>query len=262
MLAPDSAYSILLLSILASDLQAAQQELAQVLAGDIEKVDELVCAFLAQPISPDGLLRLEAELAHTVRELARKAVEFACNRCEPESPEDAPHDVTYQGAGYRRMNHKTPNRCIDTTFGRITLWRRGYRYWHRGVSEPTIFPIELILGIVEGATPALAGEISRMMSEGGATQRRVLEEAKRQFGVSMSVERLRRLAKGVSEAMERFRQQYQVRKLLDLLSQPQKSRGRYKPVLSVGRDGISMPYLIVTGNANSLVLVRIKWRSS
>jgi len=241
MSAPNSAYSILLLSILASDLQAVQEELAQVLAEDISKIDELVCTFLVQPISPETLLQLETQLGETVRELARKALEFACNRCEPEDPEDAPHDVSYQGAGYRRMNHKTPNRCIDTTFGRITLWRRGYRYWHRGVSEPTIFPLELILGIVEGTTPALAGEISRMMGEGGATQRRVLEQAKRQFGVSMSVERLRSLAKGMSEAMERFRQQYQVRKLLDLLAQTYRSRGRYKPVLSVGRDGISMP---------------------
>jgi hypothetical protein len=238
---PKSAYSILLLSILARDLQAVQQELADVLADDIAKIDELVCAFLAQPISPDGLLRLETELAKAVREVGRKALEYACNRCEPEAPEDAPHDVTYQGAGYRRMNHKTPNRCIDTTFGRITLWRRGYRYWHRGVNEPTIFPLELMLGIVEGATPALAGEVSRMMSEAGASQRRVLEQANRQFGVSMSVERLRRLTTSVSEAMEQFRQQYQVRKLLDLLAQAHRSRGRYKPVLSVGRDGISMP---------------------
>ena len=28
--------------------------------------------------------------------------------------------------GYRRLK-KTPNRYVDTTFGRITLWRRGYR---------------------------------------------------------------------------------------------------------------------------------------
>ena len=125
MSAPNSAYSILLLSILASDFQAVQEELADVLADDIAKIDELVCGFLVQPISPETLLQLETQVGETVRELARKAVEFVCNRCEPEDPEDAPHDVTYQGAGYRRMNHKTPNRCIDTTFGRITLWRRG-----------------------------------------------------------------------------------------------------------------------------------------
>jgi hypothetical protein len=241
MLASNSAYSILLASILASDLEGVQQKLCDLVGEDIAKLNELVCGFLIQPISPESFLQFETQSRETLCEIGRKIMEFACNQCEPQSAEDTPHDVTYQGGGYRRMNHKTPNRCIDTTFGRITLWRRGYRYWHRGVSEPTIFPIELILGIVEGATPALAGEISRMMSEGGATQRRVLEQAKRQFGVSMSVERLRRLATGVSEAMERFRQQYQVRKLLDLLSQAQRSRGRYKPVLSVGRDGISMP---------------------
>jgi hypothetical protein len=223
------------------DLEAVQQQLTALLAEDIARVHELVCGFLLQPISPESFLQLETQLAEALREAGRKMIEFAANQCEPEPAEDTPHDVTYQGGGYRRMNHKTPNRCIDTTFGRITLWRRGYRYWHRDDSEPTIFPLELILGIVEGATPALAGEISRRLGEGGATQRRVLEQAKRQFGVSMSVDRLRNLAKGVSAAMERFRQQYQVRKLLELLHQAHTSRGRHKPVLSVGRDGISMP---------------------
>jgi len=241
MSAPNSIYSIVLASILASDVEAVEHKLAELLGQDIARLHELVCGFLIHPISPESFLQFETQSSETLREIGRKIMEFASNQCEPESPEDTPHDVTYQGGGYRRMNHKTPNRCIDTTFGRITLWRRGYRYWHRGESEPTIFPLELILGIVEGATPALAGEISRMVGEGGATQRRVLEQAKRQFGVSMSVERLRNLAKGVSEAMERFRQQYQVRKLLELLHQAHTSRGRHKPVLCVGRDGINMP---------------------
>jgi hypothetical protein len=139
------------------------------------------------------------------------------------------------------MNEKTRNKTVDTLFGRVTLWRRGYRFWHRGVKEPNIFPLELILGVVHGATPALAGEISRMMAESGATQQAVLEQAQRQFAVSLSVQRLRELVDAVSESMERFRQQEQVRKLLQLLKQAHASRGRYKPVLSVGRDGISIP---------------------
>ena len=59
--------------------------------------------------------------------------------------------------------------------------------------------------------------------------------------MSLSVERLREIVEDVSESMVRFREQYQVLKLLDLLHQAHASRGRCKPVLSVGRDGISMP---------------------
>ena len=45
---------------------------------------------------------------------------------------------------------------MATLFGKITLWRHGYRYVERDGGEPTIFPLEVQLGLVEGATPALA----------------------------------------------------------------------------------------------------------
>jgi len=241
MSSPNSAYSILLASILASDLETLEYQLAVLIHEDIARVDELVFRFLSQPISPAAFLHFERELQEIVREVGRKVMEFTCNECDPESDQDAPHDVTYQGGGYRRMKDKTPNRYVDTTFGRITLWRRGYRYWHRGDKESTIFPVELILGLVEGTTPALAGEISRMMADAGATQSRVVEQAKRQFRVSLSIDRLRKLTTAVSEGIERFRQHYLVRKLLELLKQADASPGRNKPVLAVGRDGINMP---------------------
>jgi hypothetical protein len=41
-------------------------------------------------------------------------------------------------------------------FGTIELRRYGYRYWHRDVPEKTIFPLEIQLGLVGGATPVLA----------------------------------------------------------------------------------------------------------
>jgi len=147
MSSPNSAYSILLGSILASDLETLERQLAVLLHEDIARVDELVFRFLSQPISPAAFLHFEKELQEIVREVGRKVMEFTSNECEPESHQDAPHDVTYQGGGYRRMKDKTPNRYVDTTFGRITLWRRGYRYWHRGDKESTIFPVELILGL-------------------------------------------------------------------------------------------------------------------
>lgn len=236
-----SLYSILLVSVVASDLTTLDREVRQLVGEEIDAISQLVVSLLSQPISPVTFLLFEKRLQEILRETGRKVIEFAANECEPESAQDVPHDATYEGGGYRRMNHKTPNRYVDTTFGRITLWRRGYRYWHRGQQQPNIFPLQLILGVVHGATPALAEEIARMMAEAGATQNRVLEQAQRQFDVSMSIERLRNLVADIAESMERFRQHYQVLKLLELLKQAFASQGRYQPVLSVGRDGICMP---------------------
>jgi hypothetical protein len=241
MASPRSAYSILMAHVLASGLAAVDRRLGELLSEDMERIGELVFWFLSQPISPATFLQFEKRLQEIVRGLGQKVMEFTCNECEPEAAEDAPHDVSYEAGGYRRLDEKTPNRYVDTTFGRITLWRRGYRYWHREPREPNLFPLELVLGLVAGATPALAEEIGRMMGQSGATQNRVLEQAKRQFGVSLSVQRLRDLVDKVSQSMERFRQHYQVLRLLELLKQAYASRGRYKPVLSVGRDGICMP---------------------
>jgi hypothetical protein len=80
-----------------------------------------------------------------------------------------------------------------------------------------------------------------MMAEAGATQTRVLEQAKRQFDVAISVQRLRDIVAAVAKSMEELRQHYQVLRLLELLHKADESRGRCKPVLSVGRDGICMP---------------------
>ena len=38
------------------------------------------------------------------------------------------------------------------------------------MDEPTIFPLEIQLGLVEGATPALASAAARALAETGATQ--------------------------------------------------------------------------------------------
>ena len=241
MFASSSLYSMVIAKVLASSVNEIDAGLDEVLQGQMQDIKDLVLWFANQPISPATCMEFEQALQNTLRETGRKVMEFTCNECEPASQDDAPHDVTYEAGGYRRRDKKTPNRYVETTFGRIELWRRGYRYWHRDQKAPTIFPIELILGLVKGATPLLAGELSRLMGDGGATQPRVLEQAKRQFNVSLSVERLREIVEDVSESMAQFREHCQVLKLLDLLRYAHASRGRYKPVLSVGRDGISMP---------------------
>ncbi len=129
---------------------------------------------MARGPSPTAALKFEREVNELLREVGRVIVELAYNRLEGEQPEQLPPTVELEAGSYRRLNAKTPNREVASLFGKLTLWRHGYRYAERDVAEPTIFPLEVQLGLVEGATPALASEAARMMAETGATQQTVL----------------------------------------------------------------------------------------
>ena len=78
------------------------------------------------------------------------------------------------------------------------------------------------------------------MAETGATQGVVQDRLQAQHGVSMETGRLRELAAHLSGEMSAVRQEFPVAKLLDLLDQAKRSCGGRKPVLSMGRDGITL----------------------
>ena len=190
--------------------------------------------------SPAATLKFERELDELLRELGRLVTELAYNRLEGEQPQELPHYVEHEAGQYRRLNEKTPNREVATLFGKITLWRHGYRYVERDVTEPTIFPLEVQLGLAEGATPALASEAARMMAETGATQETVLARLKERHGVTWGVKKLRAVTEHLAAAMERFRREYQAKQVVEWLRAAQGSKGRHRPVLAVGRDGITL----------------------
>jgi hypothetical protein len=198
---------------------------------------------LARGLSPPAALQFERDLAELVREVGRVATEFAYNQSEGEQPAELPPQVEHEAGAYRRLNAKTANREVATLFGKLTLWRHGYRYAERDVAEPTIFPLEVQLGLVEGATPALASEAARMMAETGATQQTVLARLKAQQGVNWGVKKLRAVTENVAATMERFRREHQAKQLVGWLRAAQKSKGKHRPVLAVGRDGITLPTL-------------------
>jgi hypothetical protein len=77
-------------------------------------------------------------------------------------------------------------------------------------------------------------------AEAGATQRRTLQRLKQEHGVSWGVKKLREVTTRISSAMAEERHAVQVEKLLQLLEQAWLSTGKHKPVLSVGRDGITV----------------------
>jgi hypothetical protein len=194
--------------------------------------------FLETPISPTTFFAFEVALLGLTREIGRRLIELTINVLELENAEELPRDLWFQCDGYRRRNQKTRNTYVATLFGTVSLWRRGYRGWE--MFEDSIFPLEMLLGLTEGVTPGLVDWLGRKMAEAGANQSRVLQLLRQECGVAMGVKRLRACIDRLSGEMSELRQTCQVEALLTALEQARNSRGSRKPVLSVGRDGITL----------------------
>lgn len=233
------AYSTLQLVLLASSIEELESQLHGLLTESMDLIVEPVCQLLLREVSPENAFRYEDAIEMAGRELLRVVTEWSYNQLEPDDPTEMPQIVRFEAGEYRRENKKTPNRDVSTRFGNITLWRFPYRYRQRE-SEPGIFPLELLLGLTCGASPALADSAARYMADTGASQARVLERLKHEHNVRWGPERLRKVTAAQAELMERFRHQYQVARTLALLQKAYDSPGKCKPVLAVGRDGISV----------------------
>ena len=196
-----------------------------------------VSELLRSPIAATSLFQFETTLLMLVRELGRLIVQATLQSLEPD-PAMLPSDIYLQCGGYRRRSKRTANRYVATRFGTITLWRTGYRSWQR--DEETIFPLELMLGLVQGVTPALLDLIGRTTATAGMSQQATLKAIKERCSVSMGVKRLRGCIEILAERLEPLRQTKQVDRLLKLLLEATKSSGNRKPVLCVGRDGITL----------------------
>jgi hypothetical protein len=202
------------------------------------KCIDLVRSFLGQPLTPTSFFAFEIALLAVVRELGRVLLEGTINALEPPSAESLPRDLWYQCSGYRRRNAQTRKPHVATLLGNVVLWRRGYRSWEG--SDRSIFPLELYLGLTEGVSPGLLDWLGKKMAEAGASQSRVLQLLREECGVAMGVKRLRACTEQMSHALSELRQVHQVDLLLDALEKARSSRGNRKPVLAVGRDGITL----------------------
>ena len=222
-------------------VESANQDIRQLVDQDLQRILTTVLEFACQPVTPVSLATFEKSLQSTSNDMNRRIVETVCNQLESAAAAQAPKFVDYQGTDYRRLHEATPNRHVATLFGNVTLWRHGYRPSDRDSAEATIFPLEQRLGLLEGATPALVERIGVYLAEGGSSQNRVLQRLKQDHGVVMGVGRLRALTTALEEAMSAQWHALQLQKVLDLLQQASASAGRHKPVLSVGRDGITLP---------------------
>jgi hypothetical protein len=168
-------------------------------------------------VTPQRFLELENALHSAAADTCRQVLEREVNRLEPEDKHAMPGTVRYRKETYR-INKKTPAR-IATRFGTITL--RSFYYLNNEDGEPGLHPLWLRLGIGAGsATPALLERVARM---------------------SVDHTRLRTALAGFRQAMVPFRAELQKARLLTWLEQAERSRGRHRPVLAAGRDGIMIP---------------------
>lgn len=199
---------------------------------------EAVKVFLAKAVSPTAFYSFETALLLLVRDFGRLILQAVVQALEPSEQHSIPKQLYFQCGGYRRRSSRTPNRSIATRFGCITLWRTGYRSWQRG--EETIFPLEMMLGLIENVSPAMLDWIGQTIAAAGMSQQATLMAIKQSSGVSMGVKRLRGCTEALAGAMQPLRQTHQVDALLEMLRLAGQSSGSRKPVLCVGRDGITL----------------------
>lgn len=194
----------------------------------------LIKRFANDPPTSQKTNDLENNLHEQLRELGRRLIEWIFSHLEPEL-EDMPGTVLDREKPHRRLPDKTLRSDILTRFGKISLRRGRYR---RGRSGWTIFPLEILLGIEDGFTPAAATRIGKQFAACGSSQGRTLEMIADQMGAKIGTEKLRKLTGTLAGGMEPLRQEAQVVKLMELIDKARNERK--SPVLSVSRDGVAL----------------------
>ncbi|MCU0714416.1 MAG: hypothetical protein MUC43_20375 [Pirellula sp.] len=216
----------------------ASQQISEVVERIAKKlgsgVTELIEQFVQKAPSAKGTLELENSLFGILLNAGREWMQWLFDYLEPEL-EQLPGTVQHRGASYRRLAEKTRRADVLTRFGKVELIRSGYR---RGRSGKTIFPVELLLGIEDGFTPAAADRVGKQFAATGSSQGRTLEAIEDQMGERIGAEKLRKLVGSLAENLEPLRQEAQVEKLSALLSAA--SSSEQKPVLSISRDGVAL----------------------
>lgn len=200
------------------------------------RVDELRRQFEASPATPAAAYTLEKELKAAFDAAGRALLQEVFNGSEPDARDQVAPKVRYHKQTYRR-NKRTPA-TVATSFGPITL--RSWLYLCAEDGEPGLHPLHVSLGIGKGAaTPLLAERVARAAVE--HTQAEVRRWLGREHGLRWSNDRLRAVLRDFRHALLPFVAELQQARLLHWLRQAERSRGRHRPVLAAGRDGILLP---------------------
>jgi hypothetical protein len=201
-----------------------------------DSVAEIVENFRTGPVTPQRFLELENSLHAAALEACRRVLEREANGAEADDKRAQSGRISFRKQTFR-INKKTPA-TIATRFGTMVL--RSFYYLNEEDGEPGLHPLWLHLGIGAGAaTPALLEQVGRMSVD--HTQAEVRAWLLRAFGLKWSNQRLRAALAGLRQALVPFVAPLQEERLLLWLQQAEKSRGRNRPVLAVGRDGIMVP---------------------
>ncbi len=198
------------------------------------EMTSVVSDFLSEGISAAGMLKLENRLAEIVRESARKILQWLVANLEPEL-EQMPGAIKHKGKNFRRLSDKADRSNVVSYFGNIELHRARYR---QGSDGKTIFPLELLLGIEAGFTPAAANMIGKQFATSGSSQGRTREMILERTGVSIGNEKLRNLVGVLAQSFEPLREATQLQELMRLIKDARKSKET--PVLSISRDGVAL----------------------
>ena len=202
--------------------------------------------------TPQQMAECEGELRALLREVGRRIMAWVLNHVEPENAGEAPSRVRFEGRlSRRRGQHRS---SWATLFGPVEVWRRLYAPLERGVRS--LHPLERRLGIEAGlATPALAERVGRWGAD--HTQRQVLEMLEEEHGVHWSCTSLRKVLATWRAGMDTHRHASQVAPVVSGLAHARESTGRYRPTLSVGRDGIFVPLRHTVWQAGATATVSV-----
>jgi hypothetical protein len=200
-----------------------------------QQVQELLQKFRDQPVTPAATYALEKDLKMVLDQTGREILGEELNDVEPADKQQAAPKVRYRKATYR-INKRT-KATIATSFGAITVW--SYYYLNEEDGEPGLHPLHAQLGIVADATPVLAERVARWAVDHSQSEVRKLLAA--EHGLAWSNDRLRRVLREYRRLIVMFRAEVQVERLLKWLADAERSRGRNRPVLAVGRDGVMVP---------------------
>jgi len=219
---------------------AAREESQGCQGGDIfdrlrRQVHKRLGQFRQQGPTPRSAYDLEKDIKTMFDGTARALLEEEYNHLEAEDKQQAAPRVRYHKQTYR-INKRT-KATVATSFGPITLW--SFLYLNDEDGEPGLHPLHVQLGMVAGATPVLAERVARWAVD--HSQQAVRELLLSEHGLKWSNDRLRALLGGFQRLVVAFRPQAQKERLLQWLGQAERSRGRHRPVLAVGRDGVMVP---------------------
>nr|ADA82584.1 transposase [uncultured bacterium psy1] len=218
--------------LLTTTFEPLVMQLSGLLARGVRLIDQ----FVQDEPTPPKMMAFAGELSSLLREVGRRIMGWALNRFESEADDEAPSRVEFERRLYRRRR-RHPN-SVATLFGPVKLRRRLCEPLGRG--GRSIHPLELRLGIEAGlATPALAERVGRWSTD--HTQHEVLALLEKDHGVHWSCSSLRKVLKNLRGGMTPHREVCQVDQVVEWIEQARASKGRFRPTLSVGRDGIFVP---------------------